>query len=190
MSYVGVKFIYYLFFQNYMNKAVFLDRDGTINVDKEYVHKVKDLEFIPGVLEALAKLAKMEYRIIIITSQSGIGRGYYTQNDYEIFTNNMLNKIKRYGGRIDAVYFCPHHPNAGCECRKPKPKMILDAAKDFNIKLSKSYMIGDKKADVEMGRNAGCKTISVMTGKGEKSNADYAAKNLADAIDAIINKKV
>jgi len=173
-----------------MNKAVFLDRDGTINVDKEYVHKVEDLEFIPGVLEALAKLAKTDYRIIIITSQSGIGRGYYTQNDYEIFTKNMLNKIKRNGGRIDAVYFCPHSPDAGCDCRKPKPKMILDAARDFNIDLSKSYMIGDKRADMIMGDNAGCKKIRVMTGKGEKSDADYTAKDLADAIDAIINKKV
>jgi D-glycero-D-manno-heptose 1,7-bisphosphate phosphatase len=187
---MGVKFIYYLFFQNYMNKAVFLDRDGTINVDKQYVHRIEDLEFIPGVLDALARLAKTDYRIIIITSQSGIGRGYYTQHDYEIFTKNMLNKIKRNGGRIDAVYFCPHGPDAGCECRKPKPKMILDAARDFDIDLSNSYMIGDKEADTRMGDLAGCKTISVMTGKGEKSEADYAAENLVDAIDAIINKKV
>ncbi len=173
-----------------MNVGVFLDRDGTINVDKEYVHKIEDLEFIPGVLEALTKLAKTDYKIIIITSQSGIGRGFYTQRDYEIFTKHMLEEIEKHGGRIDRIYYCPHHPDAGCDCRKPKPKLILDGAKDFDIDLSKSYMIGDKKADVDMGRNAGCKTISVMTGKGEKSEADYAAKNLVDAIDAIINKKV
>lgn len=173
-----------------MNKAVFLDRDGTINVDREYVHKIKDLEFIPGVLEALAKLAKTEYKIIIITSQSGIGRGYYTQKEYELFNEHMLKRIKNHGGRIDGIYFCPHHPNDGCECRKPMPKMILNAANDFNIDLSKSYMIGDKKSDVEMGKNAGCKTIRVMTGKNEVSEADHTTKDLGEAIEAIINEKV
>ncbi|MBD3259013.1 D-glycero-beta-D-manno-heptose 1,7-bisphosphate 7-phosphatase [Candidatus Woesearchaeota archaeon] len=181
-----------------MNKAVFLDRDGTINVDTGYLHKKKDFELIPGVIEALAELSKTDFKIIIITSQSGIGRGYFTEEDYYNLTEYMLSLMREKGIKIDGMYFCPHHPEKAvgkykivCDCRKPKIGMIECAAAEHDIDLSQSYVIGDKTADIEMGRRAGCKSILVKTGKaGEDDEFDiapyYVGKTLKEAIEKIL----
>ena len=172
-------------------KAVFLDRDGTINEDKGYVGKVKDFKFLPRVLEALKKLSKSKYRIIIITSQSGIGRGYYTHKDFMKITKYMLDKFKKEKIRIDAIYFCHHAPEEKCNCRKPKTGLIEQAEKRFDINLKQSFVIGDKTSDIMLGKNAGCRTILLLTGKAGRDNQykakpDYICKDLLEAVKIVL----
>lgn len=166
-----------------MNKAVFLDRDGVITEDIGYVNKIEDFKLLPNAVEGLVLLKN--YRLFIVTNQSGIGRGYYKFEDFFNYNKRVLEELKKHNIKIEKTYFCPHNPEDNCECRKPKTKMIKDAARDFGIDLGKSFMIGDKKIDVEMGHNAGCKSILVLTGNGmkekENANADYAARDLIDA---------
>lgn len=176
-----------------MNKAVFLDRDGTINVDYGYVHKIKDFVFLPRVVDALRLLAKSEYEIVVITSQSGIGRGYYSEQEFLVITEYMKDELTKNGIRVDGVYYCPHDPDGRCECRKPKTKMLEDAVRELQIDLSQSYVIGDKTADIKMGENAGCKTILVKTGKAGKDgaydvNPDFTAKDLYEAVEWLLKK--
>lgn len=176
------------------NKAVMLDRDGVINVDCGYVHEIKNFEFIPEVLDALQELAKTEFKIIIITGQSGIGRGYYTEEDYQKLTKHMLKEFEKNSIRIDGIYYCPHSPGYGCSCRKPETGMVEKAKKDFNIDLKKSYFIGDKTSDIKCGKNAGCRTILVRTGKAGKDKRydvrpDFVADDLYRAIKWILNQE-
>lgn len=166
-----------------MNKAIFLDRDGVINIDKNYVHKIEDFEFIDGVKEALKYFQNLGYILIIVTNQSGIGRGYYRQEDFEKLTNWMIDELEKDKIFIKKVYFCPHRPDENCDCRKPNPKMILDAAKEFNVDLKKSWMIGDKESDIEAGLNAGVKK-TILIGEG-KTKAKYKVKSLLDTISII-----
>jgi len=171
------------------NKAILIDRDGVLVEDIGYHHKLEDLRIIPNAVEGL-KLLK-DFKLIVITNQSGIGRGYYTLKDYEKFNDYMLKELNKEKIKIEKIYVCPHKPEDNCECRKPKTKLIKDAEKEFNIDLSKSFMVGDKKIDVEMGKNAGVKTILVLTGNGmkekENSNADYVAKDLVDAAKWVLS---
>ncbi|MDR1181293.1 MAG: HAD family hydrolase [Bacteroidales bacterium] len=140
-----------------MNKCVFLDRDGTINVDKGYLYLPSDLEFILGVPEALKMIKNKGYMLIVVSNQSGINRGKYTVNDVEIFHNEMNKQLIALGSTvIDAFYICPHL-NQNCDCRKPLPGMIISATKDYNIDLALSYMIGNKETDVLAGQIAGLK---------------------------------
>ena len=170
------------------NKAIFVDRDGVISEDVGYVHKIEDFKLIQNSIEGL-KLLK-DYKLIFITNQSGIGRGYFTIKDFENFNNHLIEELKKQNIKIEKTYVCPHKPDDNCECRKPKTKLIKDAKKEFNIDLSKSFMIGDKKIDIQMGHNAGCKSILVLTGNGmkekENSEADYVAKDLLEAAKWII----
>lgn len=170
-----------------MIKAILIDRDGVITEDLGYVHKIEDFNLVKNAVEGL-KLLK-DFKLIIITNQSGIGRGYYTFQDYEKFNEYLLAELKRHNIKIEKIYVCPHKPEDNCECRKPKEKLIKDAEKEFNIDLNKSFMIGDKKIDIEMGKNARIKTILVLTGNGmkekENSKADYVAKDLMDAAEWI-----
>lgn len=175
-------------------KAVFLDRDGTIIVDKEYMHKTEDLEFIPGAIEAIKKLNQSGYLVIVVTSQSGIGRGYFSEADYHKFNQHFLEQLLKNGAKINSTHYCPHHPTKAkgeylkdCECRKPKTGMILKAKKLHDLEdLSNCWAVGDKTSDAKMGENAGCKSIIVQTGKagldGEcQINPAYRAKDLLDA---------
>lgn len=143
--------------QTNKNKALFLDRDGTINIEKNYVYKIEDFEFIEGVLGLILKYYKQGFLIIIITNQAGIARGYYTDKNYKNLTNWMLNQFDLNGIKISGVYYCPHHPEitGNCNCRKPNPGMINQAIHEFNIDASKSILIGDKKSDILAGENAG-----------------------------------
>ncbi len=140
-----------------MNKALFLDRDGVVNKEKNYLYKIEDFEFIDGVFETCRYFQDKGYLIIIITNQAGIARGKYTEKDFEILTNWMLEEFRKENIRISKVYHCPHHPDFSgeCECRKPKPKMILDAQREFDINLQNSILVGDKNSDIEAGINAG-----------------------------------
>ena len=185
-----------------MNKAVFLDRDGTINEDVGYLHKIEDFRFIPNAIKALQKLSKTNYKIIIISNQPVIGIGITTENNYLKLQGGILEKFKKNNIRIDATYYCPHHPKRGvgkylkdCEFRKPKPGMLLKAANDLEINLKESFMVGDKRSDIKAGSNAGCKTILVKTGKGgEGGDTDFdfkpnhIVKDLSEAINLILKQ--
>ena len=131
------------------NRAIFLDRDGTINVDTNFVHKIEEWQFIDGVKEALKKLQKLEFKLIVISNQSGIGRGIFSKEENETLFYYMISELKKEGIHIEKFYYCPHH-NQNCECRKPKLGMFYQAAKEFNIDFSKSYAIGDKLRDVSI----------------------------------------
>lgn len=168
------------------NKAIFLDRDGTINVDKDYVYKLEDLELIPNVVEGLKKLW-IKYKLIIVTNQSGISRGYYTEQDYLKFRAVLHEQLLNKGAYITKEYFCPHVNGDNCNCRKPRTGMLEQAAKDLNLDLRNCWMIGDHLTDIQTGKNAGCRTIHVLTGHTSLpiKEADFEAKNMVEAADYI-----
>jgi len=146
-----------------MNKAIFLDRDGTINVEKNYLYKIEDFEFLPGVINALKQLQAAGYLLIIITNQSGIARGYYTERDFKKLNDWMLEELNNKGVSITRVYYCPHHPDAAkgeyrvaCECRKPKLGLFYKAVEEYDIDLSLSYAIGDKIRDCAICSTTNC----------------------------------
>ncbi|HLO27052.1 MAG TPA: D-glycero-beta-D-manno-heptose 1,7-bisphosphate 7-phosphatase [Geobacteraceae bacterium] len=159
-------------------RAVFLDRDGTINVEKDYLHRTEEFEFIPGAPEAIRLLKDAGFLVIVVTNQSGIGRGYYDEAAVHRLHRFMDDELARHGTAVDAYYICPHHPLHGideyrkeCGCRKPLPGMLFEASEDFSIDLAASYIVGDKMADVAAGLAAGCRPLLVMTGYGEKESA-------------------
>ena len=158
-------------------KIIFLDRDGVINKEVGYLHKIKDFEFIDGVFGACMYLQKLDYQLIIVTNQSGISRGYYSEDEFHAVNNWMLEQFSARGVDVLDVFFCPHGPEDGCSCRKPKPGMLLTAKEKHDIDTSKSWMIGDKEADVSAANAAGINnTILVKSGHDideENSNANY-----------------
>ena len=177
-----------------MNKAIFLDRDGVINEDPGYVHKIKDFKLVPGAIEALRLLK--DFKFVIITNQSGIGRGYYNEEDFHKFNNYLVNELEKYGIHIDKTYFCPHTKEDNCNCRKPKIRFIEQAEKDFDLDIKNSFVIGDHPCDIELGKNAGCRTVHVLTGHGPKHKEevkqlkpDYIAKDILEAAKWIIKQK-
>lgn len=182
-------------------RVVFLDRDGTINIDTHYPYRVGDLEFIPGALEALKILAKLSINIIVITNQAGIALGYFTVEDMSAFNRALREEVEENQGRIDAFYYCPHlepkdlPPEVSShdvsDCVKPSPGMLLEAAVDFDLDLSKGYLVGDKTSDIAAGERVGCTTILVKTGKAGKEEGalpvqpDYIATDLLQAAKMI-----
>lgn len=147
-----------------MKKAIFLDRDGTINLEKNYLYKIEEFEFLPGVIEALKMLQNNGFLLIIITNQSGIARGYYSEKDFDILNSWMLRTFAENGIMIDKVYYCPHHPNAiipkykiECNCRKPKLGMFEAAIEEFNLDIKKCYTIGDKIRDCSICKSTLCR---------------------------------
>ena len=181
-----------------MYRAAFLDRDGVINVDHGYVHAVDEFEWVPGVLEAARILADAGFLLVVVTNQSGIGRGYYTERDFAKLTSWMKAAFKSAGATLAGVYFCPHHPEKAlpeyridCNCRKPRPGMLLLAAKELNIDLSQSIMFGDKPGDCTAGKAAGCPERVLLGTNGtvmpvisEAPDATRTAKSLAEAVAA------
>lgn len=173
-------------------RAVFLDRDGTINFNKQgYIHKIKDFDFMPGAIAALKRLTQSVYKIIILTSQSGIGRGYYRKQDMFRLHQWMTKILSRQGVRIDKIYYCPHHPGAGCSCRKPEIGLLLKARRDFGISFNDSWVIGDSDQDVLMGREANVKTIKLgeRLARKWKLEPNYYAKDLPGAMSLILGKR-
>lgn len=153
--------------------AVFLDRDGTINVDHGYVHRAVDFEFIAGAPEAIRLLKNAGYLVIVVTNQAGIARGLYAEADVHELHRHLDMELSRHHTGIDAYYYCPHHPEKGeepyrreCACRKPLPGMLLQAAADWSVDLARSFLVGDKRSDIEAGLAAGCRSILLATGDG------------------------
>jgi histidinol-phosphate phosphatase family protein len=138
--------------------GIFLDRDGTVIQDTGYIGDPNLVQFMPGVLPALCRFQDAGYELVVISNQSGIGRGVITQEQYELVAQKIGDLLDQHGIRT-ATYYCPHSPNERCQCRKPNPYLLLRAARELDIDLSQSYMIGDRLTDVEAGAAAGCKTI-------------------------------
>jgi len=174
---------------NYKRKAVFIDRDGVINKEVGYLHKIEDFEFIDGVFDACKHFQTLGYQLIIITNQSGIARGYYPEEDFHTVTKWMIRQFHNQDINILDVFFCPHGPDSTCECRKPRPGMLLEAQNKHNIDMSNSWMIGDKEADVGAANAAWVdNTILVKSGHSideANSKAKFILKSIKDSIQII-----
>jgi D-glycero-D-manno-heptose 1,7-bisphosphate phosphatase len=175
------------------NSAVFLDRDGTIARDVNYCSRVEDFQMLPTVPEAIKILNESDFKVVLITNQSGIARGYFTEQTLLLIHREMENELAKSGARIDAIYYCPHHPDDRCDCRKPKTGLFLQAAGKFDIDLSSSFVIGDTQMDISAGKVLGSKTVLVTTGpqkgSGITNSPDYTAGNLLEAVEWVIQQR-
>ena len=179
-------------------KAVFLDRDGVICENRDdYVKSWDEFVWIPGAKQALSLLKERGYLIIVVTNQSAIGRGIISRQVVEEIHDKMSTEVLKMGGKIDGIYYCPHQPSHACNCRKPKPGLLLKAGQDFKLDFSSSYLVGDSLTDVKMGHQLGCVTIMVRTGKGsrqmrnltgDESKPNYIAADLAEAANLIVRR--
>lgn len=182
--------------------AVFLDRDGTINEDTHYTHQPEEMAFVPGAIDGLALLAALPLHVIVVTNQAGIALGLYPRETMSAFNAELRRRIEESGGRIDAFYYCPHKEmkhlepgEAPCACSKPSPGMLFEAAADFGLDLTRSYLIGDKSSDVVAGQAAGCRTVLLSTGKaGREEGAvavrpDRVAASLVEAVRWVDTKE-
>jgi len=163
-------------------KTIFLDRDGVINKDVNYAYKIVDFEFIDGIFEVCIYFQNLGYKIIIVTNQSGISRGYYSENDFQTITNWMLAQFKKNDINILDVFHCPHSPDSHCNCRKPKPGMLLNAKHKHNINMQNSWIIGDKETDIIAGISSGI-TNTILVKSGHKiDELNSKAKFIIDSI--------
>ena len=181
--------------------AVFLDRDGVINQEAGYVHKVDEFHFIDGVFAACRVLNEAGYRLIIITNQAGIARGYYTEDDFHRLTRWMLDQFRQHGVEVDGVYYCPHHPVHGvgeylldCDCRKPAPGMILRAAREHSLDLAHSVFVGDKISDIEAAKAAGIGCCVLVRsghppGRMGREKADAIFQDLTEVVKALADNR-
>lgn len=177
--------------------AIFVDRDGTINVERsDYVKSLDEFEYLPGAVEALARLGRLNIPVIIVTNQSAIGRGITSAARIDEIHAALAARVSEAGGRVDAVYVCPHHPEARCSCRKPKPGMLLAAATRFGLLLHRCAFIGDSVTDLGVAKAAGCKPFLVRTGLHAQEVTELAkvdssvviADDLTDAVSLILTK--
>jgi D-glycero-D-manno-heptose 1,7-bisphosphate phosphatase len=170
-------------------KTIFLDRDGVINKEVGYLYKIEDFAFIQGVFKACKYFQDLGYKLIIITNQSGIARGYYSEEDFHTMTKWMIEQFNAQNIDILDVFFCPHGPDSTCQCRKPRPGMLLEAQDKYNIDIKNSWMIGDKEADVGAANAAGIdNTILVKSGHiidEANSKAKFILKSIKDSIQII-----
>lgn len=177
-----------------MRRAIFLDRDGTINVDGGYVHKIEDWRWLPGAVEALAAFKQAGWLLIAASNQSGIARGLYNYADLLALQAWVDARLEQQNAGIAQWYYCPHGPGDGCACRKPEPGLVLRAAKDWNIDLAQSWLIGDRKRDAQAGLAAGCRAM-LLRNAAQPEEAAWAtengvpvAANLAEAARLILKK--
>jgi D-glycero-D-manno-heptose 1,7-bisphosphate phosphatase len=176
--------------QQGLKPALFLDRDGTLMKEVDHCHRPEEVEAIEGAAAGLAKARKQGWYNVIITNQSGIGRGYFTKKEFQAVQEELQRQL---GGLIDTTYMAPDLPNTNSSRRKPARGMFLEAAHDLGINLSLSFMIGDRSSDIEAGRAAGCKTILVLTGYGQENRncgADFIVKDVTEAIDVALTYNV
>jgi D-glycero-D-manno-heptose 1,7-bisphosphate phosphatase len=182
-------------------RAVFLDRDGTINEEVGHLGKIEKMIIYPDSSAAIRMLNEAGFKVVLITNQAGVARGYFDEDTVKKVNEHLMTELALDGAKIDAAYFCPHHPEFGnddyrknCDCRKPEPGMLIRAANDLNIDLSASFMVGDTAKDIVAGKKAGCRTVLVLTGHGEQESKkipdDYApaliANNLQSAVQWIL----
>ncbi|WP_320009306.1 D-glycero-beta-D-manno-heptose 1,7-bisphosphate 7-phosphatase [Maridesulfovibrio sp.] len=176
-------------------KYILLDRDGTIIVDKHYLSDPERVELFPNSAQGLKTMQDAGYKLLVTTNQSGIGRGYYSEEDMHAVNTRMSELLSGYGVEVKAIYFCPHAPEEDCGCRKPAPGMFDQAIDDFGLDPKECYVIGDKLCDVELGLARKARSILVRTGKGRREEAscvgkaDYIADDLLDAANFIIKNK-
>jgi len=179
-------------------KAIFLDRDGVINRDPgvgDYIKSWKEFEFLPGAIEAIKLLNKNGYEIFVISNQAGVARGLFSKESLAEITANMLEEIESRGGKIRWVSYCIHASNAGCDCRKPNTGQIRRAVKGLDINFKKTYFIGDSRLDIGAGKNMGCKTILLLTGKEAIEDSktwehkpDFVMNNLMEAVKWVLKE--
>jgi D-glycero-D-manno-heptose 1,7-bisphosphate phosphatase len=174
--------------------AVFLDRDGTINEEVNYLGRVEDMRWLPGAREAICALEQHGWLVVLVTNQSGIGRGYYTTEAMQAIHARMQADLAALGAGFDAIYYCPHTPEQGCACRKPRPELFQQAVRELGIDLRQSYAVGDKLSDLLPGRELGCGTVLVLTGYGPTHAEmarqqgfvpDHVAQDLGTAVEWI-----
>jgi D-glycero-D-manno-heptose 1,7-bisphosphate phosphatase len=175
-----------------LRPAIFLDRDGVLIEDAHYVGTPAQVRLIPGSADAVAALNRAGWPVVVATNQAGVGRGYFPESSVGAVHAHLSALLAGYGARVEAYYYCPHHPEAGCHCRKPRPGMLLRAAAELGLDLAGSWMIGDRPGDLEAGAAAGARTILVRTGYGaatdttaldrDRLNLEVVAADLADAV--------
>ena len=171
--------------------AVFLDRDGTINVEKNYLYHPDEWEWIPGAIDAIKLLNENNFLVVVVSNQAGIARNIYGHDEVNRLHDWVSNELARNGAWIDRYYYCPHHPEFGdvrdCNCRKPKTGMFTKAAADLGIAFNRSWMIGDKEIDMVAGRSAGVRTIMVLTGHGSVEAKTLASDQIvsSDILEAV-----
>ena len=163
-----------------MRRFVFLDRDGTLIEDRDYAHALSDYAPLAGAYEAVRELRVAGFGAAIVTNQSGIGRGLFSEADFARFESHLLADFAAHGAPLDASYHCPHTPDAGCDCRKPRPGLVRRAQSDFAIELAGSWVIGDRESDVELAANLGCRAIRI--GGEPRSDGVAVARDLLDAV--------
>jgi len=168
-------------------KTIFLDRDGVINKEMNYLYKIKDFEFIDGVFESCLFFQDLNYKIIIVSNQSGVARGFFTESDYHILTKWMIKQFKSKGISILDTYYCPHLPESSCNCRKPKSGMFIKAIDKHNIDPQISWMIGDKETDIEAANLAGIKNTILVRSGHTIDEANSSAKFIVDSIKYSVN---
>jgi D-glycero-D-manno-heptose 1,7-bisphosphate phosphatase len=182
-----------------LNRAILLDRDGVINEDRDdYVKSWAEVRFIKGARRALKQIHQAGVPIVVITNQAAIGRGIISESDLSDIHTRLQGAIKKSGGSILKFYYCPHHPDDQCRCRKPKSGLLKRAARDLNLNLADCFFVGDALRDVQAGRRAGCRTVLVQTGQGKKTlqkiltgqtsiTPDWVCDNLASATPLMLN---
>jgi len=158
-----------------MKPFAFIDRDGTVIVEKEYLGDPEGVELLPGAVAGLRRLRELGYGLAMVTNQAGVGRGFYTEADVRAVNQRLAEQLAEHGVAFDGIYYCPHHPAAGCTCRKPAPGMIRQAQAEFAVDLARSIVIGDRKSDIELGKGLGLRAILVLTGYGAAETGDTGA---------------
>ena len=164
-------------------KTIFLDRDGVINKDINYLYKVKDFQFIDGIFDSCIYFQKLGFKIIVVTNQSGISRNYFSEKEYKNLTNWMLNEFRKNGIKILDVFHCPHLPNSNCSCRKPMPGMFIDAKKKYNIDMENSWLIGDKETDIIAANSSGISNTILVKSNHKINELDSKAKYIFESIN-------
>ncbi|MCX6000364.1 MAG: D-glycero-beta-D-manno-heptose 1,7-bisphosphate 7-phosphatase [Chloroflexi bacterium] len=173
-------------------RAVFLDRDDTIAEDVPYCSRVEDFHILPRVPESIRLLNDYGFKVAVVTNQSGLARGYFTKETLALIHQKMCDDLAEHGARVDGIYVCPHHPDDGCECRKPKPTLLLRAAEEMGVVLHFSYMVGDDAKDIEAGRAASCRTVLLRTRSKRPDKVtgmvqpDYVTDSLYEAVQWIM----
>lgn len=179
--------------------AVFMDRDGTINEEVEYLSRPGDVRLIPGAAEAIRLLNEAGVPAIVVTNQAGVGRGYLSEAEVAEIHNELARQLADQGAHLDAIYHCPHRPDDRCDCRKPKPGMLERAARDFRLALKRCFVIGDKVSDLEAGYRVSCRMVLVLTGYGTDSREelkdytfqpDFVAADLLEAVRWILRARI